>query len=92
MTWKYGMIVVDIDEDGEETCELVELYDLDENGNYNSFCKARIMSPEELMQAAADVDRDGTNSWFFMNGDFEFKLDEDMGVRRWDWKPFNGEE
>ena len=27
MSWKYGMILVEIADDGEETCELVELYD-----------------------------------------------------------------
>jgi len=88
--WKYGMIVVEIDDDGEETCELVELYNLEGEG-YNSFCRARIMSPEELARAAADVERDGTNSWFFMNGDFEWKFEDLIG---WSWycKPFNGEE
>jgi len=52
--WKYGMIVVEIDDDGEETCELVELYNLEGEG-YNSFCRARIMSPEELANDYEEV-------------------------------------
>lgn len=91
MGWKYGMIVVEIDEDGEETCELVELYNLEGEG-YHAFCRARVMSPEELRNAYNDVEHDGINSWFYMNGDFTRR---DVDIERdgfWDWEPFGGEE
>jgi hypothetical protein len=88
MTWKYGMIVVEIDEEGDELCDLVELYDLEGNGEYSVFAKAHLCTPEELNMAQRDVERDGANSWFFMNGDFQYKLDDSTGEYRWDWTPF----
>jgi len=69
--WKYGLILISIedkDTDYEsEICELVELYQ-DKNGNYTSWCKARINSLEELTNAYNDIQRDGINHWFYKNG------------------------
>jgi hypothetical protein len=84
MAWKYGMILVEIADDGEETCELVELYDMDEDGHHEAFCRARVMSPEELAAAAEDVERDGVNRWFFENGDFVWQFSEERSW--WNWK------
>ena len=72
MRWKYGMILVEKDQAGDESeniHELVELYE-DDDGNWNSFCKARIMSVVELERAHEDVKRDGVNTWFYENGEF----------------------
>lgn len=72
MSWKYGMILVDKDpEDGTEDCELVELYSND-NGEFTSFCKARIHSIYELEKAYERVKKDGINTWFFENGKFKY--------------------
>ena len=84
MSWKYGMILVEVTDDGEETCELVELYDMDEDGQHEAFCRARVLSPEELAAAAADVARDGVNRWFFENGEFVWQFSEDRSW--WNWK------
>ena len=64
MHWKYAMILVDIDssdpDDIQETCELVELYDLDGNG-YTSFCKTKLISPKDIELAAKNIANDGIN-------------------------------
>lgn len=93
-SWKYGLIKIEhpsIDE--EEYCELVELYaclSQDEyNSGYaaegdiifNSFCKARINSIEELSAAYNDAMKDGVNNWFAENGTFSIDDDE-----FWDWQ------
>ena len=87
MKWKYGMLLVEIDEQGEQTCELVELYDMDEDGHYEAFCRARLMSPEELAAACKDVDRDGGNRWFWENGEFVWEFSEDRSW--WNWKKYS---
>ena len=86
--WKFGMILVEVcEETGEEICELVELYTLDDENNYGMWCHARIMSPDELELAHADVQRDGINRWFYENGTFTHEVDEEMREPKWDWKP-----
>jgi hypothetical protein len=89
MTWKYGMILVQIDpEDGEELHELVELYDMGEDGAaFPTFCQARLMSPKELYLAYHDVQRDGVDRWFYDNGTFTWELDKVTGQWAWDWSP-----
>jgi hypothetical protein len=86
--WKFGMVLVEICErTGEEICELVELYAMDEKNGYSTWCKARIMSVEELEMAHYDVQREGINRWFYENGTFTYELDEEMGERGWNWEP-----
>jgi len=82
MTWKYALVKVCMDGD-DDYCELMELYD-DENGQYNSFCKARIHSIEELEAAYKDIKEDGINTWFYENGKFTLSPIED---KEWDWEP-----
>ena len=82
------MILVEVADDGEETCELVELYDMDEDGYHEAFCRSRVMSPEELAAAAKDVERDGVNRWFFENGTFAWQFSED---RSWKKKKKNND-
>ena len=86
--WKFGMVLVEICErTGEEICELVELYTLEKEDEYSVWCQARLMSPDELELAHADVQRDGINRWFYENGTFSFELDAEMGTRQWNWEP-----
>ena len=86
--WKFGMVLVEICErTGEEICELVELYTLEKEDEYSVWCQARLMSPDELEIAHADVQRDGINRWFYENGTFSFELDAEMGTRQWNWEP-----
>jgi len=79
MAWKYGMILVSVEDEGteyeEELCELVELYDLDGDDHHEAFCHASVLSPEELFAAAKDVERDGINKWFAQNGTFSWEND-----------------
>ncbi len=82
------MILVEIEEfGGEEICELVEIYDFnpEDPAATPAFCKARIMSPEELAVAYYDVERDGVNRWFYENGKFTFKWSMLTGEREFDW-------
>lgn len=93
------MMLVHIEEDGEEICELVELYDLrdsEDNLPYGRtinpvWCRANIMSAEELTMAFYDVQRDGINRWFYENGTFKLTpmdISTDVGPRHeWDWAP-----
>ena len=69
--WKYGLIKV-CEEEGEDSLLLVELYAMDTPGEYQSYCKARVATVEALRMALADVERDGTNTWFWENGTFEW--------------------
>tara|TARA_Y100000034_G_C6884353_1_gene405823 strand:- start:978 stop:1355 length:378 start_codon:yes stop_codon:yes gene_type:complete len=94
MNWKYGLIkikhpsILDTLVDSESNfiinddyCELVELY-MSEDGKYNSFCKTRINSVEELIAAHNDIIKDGVNTWFAENG--TFSLDKDS--KSWNWE------
>ena len=81
MNWKYGLILVYREEDEEDICHLVELYE-DENGEWNSYCNANIQSIKELGDAYADVRRDGVNEWFYENGSFDY----DSVASSWDWE------
>ena len=60
-------------------CFIAEVYDLDRDGHYESFCEARIESMEELKKAYEDIRRDGVNMWFYTNGIFSKK------DGKWDW-------
>lgn len=82
--WKYAMILVDIDEFDQEVCQLSELFNID---GHHAFCKTELLSTWELMQAAKDVQRDGTNRWFYENGTFSWEKDEDTSKYAWNWTP-----
>jgi hypothetical protein len=88
MTWKYAMILVDIDQDYpddiQEVCELVEVYNLDDGSGYSCFCKANLISPDDIKIAAKDIERDGINRWFYDNGSFSYVFEDDIGWR-WTW-------
>jgi hypothetical protein len=94
MTWKYGMILVQIDpEDGEELYELVELYDMGgDEMTSPAFARARLMSSKELTMAYQDVQRDGVNRWFYDNGTFIWGRDEVIEPWAWDWTPHEEKE
>jgi len=87
--WKFGLILVAIEDEGtdyeSEVCELVELYPLGDNGEYNAWCKARLGSLEELENAYKDVKRDGVNRYFYDNGTFKWEWEDGHGW--WDWTP-----
>jgi len=85
MSWKYALIMHDNSDecpDGHKPkCFIAEVYDLDRDGHYESFCEARIESMEDFKKAHEDITRDGVNMWFYSNGRFIKKDGE------WDWKP-----
>ena len=62
-------------------CFIAEVYDLDRDGHYESFCEASIESMEDLKKAYEDITRDGVNVWFYNKGRFSKKDGE------WDWQP-----
>tara|TARA_B100000131_G_C18028227_1_gene577335 strand:- start:583 stop:831 length:249 start_codon:yes stop_codon:yes gene_type:complete len=62
-------------------CFIAEVYDLDRDGHYESFCEASIESMEDFKKAYKDITKDGVNMWFYTNGRF-FKKDGE-----WGWKP-----
>ena len=86
--WKYGLIKVDVREEGTEFEEqvnmIVELYPLGENGEYDAFCRADLSSLQELDMARGDIVRDGINTFFYDNGEFAW----DHEARSWDWIPY----
>lgn len=79
--WKYGLIKV-AEEDGDDICELVELYPLGANNEYASFCKAHIGSVQCLKNALKDIERDGSNYEFWNSGKFTWNTTENW----WDWE------
>ena len=85
--WKYGLIKVEIQDEGTEFEEqvnmLVELYPLGDNGEYSAFCKADLRSLQELDMARGDIIRDGVNTYFFDSGEFVW----DRESISWDWIP-----
>jgi hypothetical protein len=86
--WKYALIEIDFPDLWETTdgkyCELVELY-RDTNGQYTSFSKANVHSLKELENAFNDVQKDGVNTWFAKNGEFEWDKEDKF----WDWTKDN---
>ncbi len=85
MNWKYALIMHDNSDecpDGHRPkCFIAEVYDLDRDGHYESFCEASIESMEDFKKAYKDITKDGVNMWFYTNGRF-FKKDGE-----WGWKP-----
>jgi len=77
--WKYALIKVD-EEESEDICELVELYSIDEE--WDSFCRAKVLSLEELENAYNDIKADGANLWFWDNGKFSW----DYEYQWWEWE------
>jgi hypothetical protein len=86
MKWKYGLIKIKHPSVNDEYCELVELFQTDTSGEYNSFCKARINSIEEFNSAYKDIEKDGVNCWFASNGTFSIVKDGND----WEWTPNEG--
>ena len=90
--WKYSMIKVaedfnlETNEVTEDICELVELYQ-DIEGNWTSFCRPSLTSPECLSIAMVEVMKDGINTWFWENGRFSWSMQEKF----WDWSPLQRE-
>ena len=95
MGWKYGLIKVEIEDEGTDYESqinlLVELYPLGEDGEYNAWCVARPQTIEELKMAQRDIERDGINEHFFNNGTFTYRMCENCNSGTWDWKPSNCE-
>ena len=87
--WKYGLIKVAIEDEGADYEAqinlLVELYPLGNNGEYSSFCLARLQSIEEIQNAQKDIEHDGINEWFYDNGVFEWKVCNNCTQGDWDW-------
>jgi len=98
--WKYGLIKVDIEDEGTEYVEqtnlLVELYPLGDEAKgeelYNTYCNARLMTLEELKMATADIERDGINEYFYDNGNFEWKVCGKCYDGDWAWTPNQGQQ
>lgn len=90
--WKYGLIKTSVEYEGtdfeEQINRLVELYP-DENGNYTSFCDARLMTVEELENALSDIKNDGINEYFFNNGEFIWNTCEKCISHNLGWEPKN---
>ena len=98
-SWKYGLIKIEHSSISEEDyCEIVELYACSEHDEYaiyntgysskdnrlfNTFCKARINSIDDLCTAYNDIMKDGVNTWFSENGTFS---PSDDGF--WNWTSF----
>ena len=74
--WKYGLIKVDVREEGTEFEEQVNMID--------AFCRADLSSLQELDMARGDIVRDGINTFFYDNGEFTW----DHEARSWDWIPY----
>jgi hypothetical protein len=58
---------------------------LGDNGEYSSFCLARLQSIEEIQNAQKDIEHDGINEWFYDNGVFEWKVCNNCTQGDWDW-------
>lgn len=72
------------DEKIEDICELVEIYQ-NPLGDWTYYCRPSITSFEMLKKAVSDITRDGTNTWFWDNGNFVWSMEEKF----WDWIPYN---
>lgn len=84
MSWKYAQVKVAEfcynDGTPEDECEIFELYDCDGNGDFMSFCPSQFVCVKDLKMAIEDIERDGTNDWFYDNGIFEYIGGE------WEWQ------
>ena len=88
--WKYAQVKVkDIDDNGNELddeYQVFEVYDLDNDGVYETFSKPSLTDLESLKMAITDIERDGINTWFYENGTFEWKSEKGEAWS-WDWTP-----
>jgi hypothetical protein len=87
--WKYAQVKVrDAADTAERTdaYQVFEVYDLDDNGEYESFSGPSLIDLESLKMAVEDIERDGINTWFYENGVFKWKQEEN-NCWGWDWMP-----
>jgi hypothetical protein len=92
--WKYAQVKVrDIDENDNEltdACQIFEVYDLDNDGVYETFSRSSLIDVESLKMAIADIERDGINTWFYENGTFKWVPEKD--AYNWGWTPGGGKD
>jgi hypothetical protein len=84
--WKYAQLLVeerDLEQYNEAQYVIVELYSLGSDGEYDTFCMAHLQTVEDLKRATRDIEHDGTNTWFYENGVFEWKRINHEWA--WDW-------
>jgi hypothetical protein len=85
MKWKYALILsdetADFPDGHKPSCFLAEVYDLDNDGHYESFCEAEIENVQDFKHAYEDIIKDGVNIWFYQNGNFS------KTATGWDWQP-----
>jgi hypothetical protein len=84
--WKYAQILVEYSRDDTRYL-IAEVYSLNSNGEYDSFCSANLETVTDLKYAISDIERDGPNTWFYDNGKFTWK--KCNGGFEWDWCPTN---
>lgn len=67
MIWKYSLVQVGVEEDGEPDCYVFEVYDWFDKGTYDCRTEepAVFKTVEELRMAIDDIERDGINEWFY---------------------------
>ena len=81
MEWRYSLVKIDEDLNGEPMCLLLELCAFEDEFGLGFFREVQITSAYELQKAFFDVTLEGVNHSFFDEG--EFYRDE-RGVLRWE--------
>jgi len=87
-SWRYGLILVDVEEfegEEEEIYLLAEVTTNDGDTHPVGFIEASIQNLKELEQACQDVKAAGVNRWFYDNGTFEWKMCEYKEGKAWEW-------
>tara|TARA_R110001606_G_scaffold118277_2_gene248656 strand:+ start:55 stop:333 length:279 start_codon:yes stop_codon:yes gene_type:complete len=69
MSWRYGQVLVDIEEDGEKVFTIFEVY-FDESGTPNGFCTARFSDAEDLRLALGSIEKYSPIESFYEKGRF----------------------
>lgn len=79
--WRYSLVKIDEDLNGEPMCLLLELCAFEDEFGLGFFREVQITSFYELQKAFFDVTVEGVNHTFYEEG--EFHRDE-FGVLRWE--------
>tara|TARA_Y100001938_G_scaffold78211_1_gene108076 strand:+ start:407 stop:661 length:255 start_codon:yes stop_codon:yes gene_type:complete len=81
MEWKYSLVKIDEDANGEPMCLLLELCCFEGEHGLGFFREVQFTSLYEIQKAFFDVTVEGVNHSFFEDGEF---FRDERGVLRWE--------
>ena len=81
MEWRYSLVKIDEDSNGEPMCLLLELCEFEFEHGVGFFREVQITSIYELQKAFFDATVEGVNNSYFDGGEF---FRDKLGILRWE--------